>query len=258
VEVPAQRTASPTLSSAAQQQNGFGTSALVCACVGLALNLSPMFYALGVVAGVAAIVFGALAMRRARAGQAAGKGLAIAATAVGVLATAIGIIHGLSSTTSSPATPQPPTVTTTPAPQSTTLPPAAAAPTFTIPTPAGPAVAITARSWQLIAKDPAAHVGEHVIIYGHVTQFDAATGTTGFRADVDGIAHKPSYGYVNYPTNTVLIGDPAQLANLVQGDLFKAEAVVVGPYTYATTMGGQLTAPQMAVTQVTVTGSLPR
>ena len=93
-------------------------------------------------------------------------------------------------------------------------------------------------------------------MYGQVTQFDAATGTQGFRANVDGIEHKPRYGWADYETNTILGGDPTILSEVVQDDLFKAEATVVGAYTYETTLGGQLTAPQLQVTKITVIGSV--
>jgi hypothetical protein len=55
--------------------------------------------------------------------------------------------------------------------------PAAAAPAA--PQPAKTPKAITARDWAKIAKDPGSHVGEAIIVYGEVTQFDAATGTPG-------------------------------------------------------------------------------
>jgi hypothetical protein len=63
-------------------------------------------------------------------------------------------------------------------------------------------LAITAREWQLIAKDPGAHRGESVVV------------------------HEPAYGFADYDTNTVLAGTPSQLADVVQGDLFTAEVVV--------------------------------
>jgi hypothetical protein len=53
----------------------------------------------------------------------------------------------------------------------------------------GPARTITAREWQAIAKDPDAHTGEKIIMHGYVTQFDAATGTNKFWANVDGVQH---------------------------------------------------------------------
>ena len=119
-----------------------------------------------------------------------------------------------------------------------------------------PARAITAREWQLIAKDPGAHRGEPIIVHGEVTQFDAATGAGGFRANVDGVVHKPRYGFADYDTNTVLAGSQSQLADVVQGDLFTAEVVVGEPLTYETTMGGQLTAPSLTITSIHVTGHL--
>jgi hypothetical protein len=123
------------------------------------------------------------------------------------------------------------------------------------PQPAAPPKAITARDWAKIAKDPDSHVGEAIIVYGEVTQFDSATGTGVFRANVDGVKHQVSYGFADYPTNTVLSGDGSALGDLVQGDLFKAEAVVAGSLSYETTMGGNLSAPKLTVSKVTVIGS---
>ena len=117
-------------------------------------------------------------------------------------------------------------------------------------------MSITAREWQLIAKDPGAHRGESIIVHGEVTQFDAATGAGGFRANVDGVVHKPKYGFADYDTNTVLAGSQSQLADVVRGDLFTAEVVVGEPLTYETTMGGQLTAPSLTITSISVTGHL--
>lgn len=118
----------------------------------------------------------------------------------------------------------------------------------------GPAEAITAREWQLIAKDPAAHVGERIVVYGVVTQFDTATGTKAFRANVDGVEHKPEYGFADYVTNTILTGDEALLASIVQDDLFKAEVTVAEPISYDTAIGGSTTAPSLTVTKIDLIG----
>lgn len=120
---------------------------------------------------------------------------------------------------------------------------------------AGPAKSITARDWAKIAKDPDAHVGESIIVFGEVTQFDSATGTDAFRANIDGVVHQLSYGYANYDTNSVLTNDGADLGDLVEGDLFQANAVVAGSVTYQNTMGGSLTAPKLTVSKVKVLGS---
>jgi hypothetical protein len=52
---------------------------------------------------------------------------------------------------------------------------------------------------------------------------------------VDGVKHQVSYGYADYPTNTMLT-DGADLSDLVEGDLFQAEAVVAGSVSYQNTM----------------------
>lgn len=130
-----------------------------------------------------------------------------------------------------------------------------AATTTVAPPPPAPPRAITAREWALIARSPDAHAGEAIIVYGQVTQFDAATGTTAFRANVDGVKHAASYGYVDYETNTFLSApSSSMLGDLVNKDLFRAEVIVAGSYTYETTMGGQLTAPKLMVTKIQVTG----
>lgn len=120
--------------------------------------------------------------------------------------------------------------------------------------PPPPPHAITARDWQLIAKDPDAHRGESVIVYGQVVQFDAATGTETFRAMVDGVQHQVRYGFVDYPTNTVLTGDAQALQNVVLGDLFSAGVTVTGATTYDTQIGGKTTAPTLQVQNIQITG----
>lgn len=124
------------------------------------------------------------------------------------------------------------------------------------PNPAAPHKAITDRQWLLIAKDPDAHVGERIIVHGLVTQFDAATGTDMFRADVGGKKRKPSYGYVDYETNTVLTADTSKVAKIVEDDLFTAKVTVIGSLDYETQLGGGTTAPLLQIDSITVSGSL--
>lgn len=175
-------------------------------------------------------------------------------TIAGAVVVIVVIISAVASTGSaSPATATPATSASASATVAAPT-PAAAAPTVAVAPPA-PAKAITARDWAKIAKNPDAHVGEAVIVYGKVTQFDSATGTTTFRANVDGVKHAVSYGYADYETNTVLAATGADVSDLVQGDLFKAETVVTGSISYETTMGGTLTAPQLGVVRITVIGT---
>ncbi|MEH3157077.1 MAG: hypothetical protein PGN29_17750 [Gordonia paraffinivorans] len=104
----------------------------------------------------------------------------------------------------------------------------------------------------MIAKNPAAHIGEKVVVYGKVTQFDAATGDDAFRASVDG---QPQ-DYNTFTTNTVVTeGLSGILTNVVQDDLVTIYARVEGAFSYDTTMGGSATAPKLRAYVVDVTGS---
>lgn len=130
------------------------------------------------------------------------------------------------------------------------LPAALAQPQPPSPSPTATYDQLTARRWALIAKDPEARIGELYVVYGVVTQFDAATGPDVFRADVDGVRHSESY---LYPTNTVLSGDASILAEIVTGDSFTAKVEVRGAITYSTQIGGSTTVPHLRVDSIKVT-----
>jgi hypothetical protein len=116
--------------------------------------------------------------------------------------------------------------------------------------PAEPHRKLSARDWQVIAKNPDAHIGERVIVHGRVTQFDAATGTTAFRASVDGVRQKRAY---DYDTNTLLTGDAVDLQDIVVDDEFTAEVMVRGSLTYQTQIGGSTTVPVLLVRTISRT-----
>ena len=116
--------------------------------------------------------------------------------------------------------------------------------------PAEPHRKLSSRDWQVIAKNPDAHIGERVIVHGWVTQFDAATGTTAFRASVDGVRQKQAY---DYDTNTMLGGDAADLEDIVVDDEFTAEVTVMGSLTYQTQIGGSTTVPVLQVQTISRT-----
>jgi hypothetical protein len=60
----------------------------------------------------------------------------------------------------------------------------------TLPAPTDPARELSSRDWALIAKSPDSHIGEHVVVFGYVTQFDSVTGPSAFgpASAVSGIA----------------------------------------------------------------------
>jgi hypothetical protein len=115
---------------------------------------------------------------------------------------------------------------------------------------------LTARGWAKIAKSPDAHAGEAYIVYGRVSQFDSATGDDQFRADVDGVKHQVEYGYVDYPTNTLMTNIMGDVSDLVEDDLFTAKVVVIGAYSYDTQIGGETTVPQLSIISIKVTGNV--
>lgn len=156
---------------------------------------------------------------------------------------AIGSTNSRSSTVSaSPeATPAP---TTTPVGtaaatySASPTPPAAATPTAPAPIPT-----------------PGAHFGKCYRVYGYVTQADSATGTGSFRANACGEKRQPKYGYIaDCDTNSIFTDISANgasgIKDIVDGDAFEADVMVGKPFTYTTTLGGQMTAPTFAVLRV--------
>ena len=98
-------------------------------------------------------------------------------------------------------------------------------------------------------------MGEAIIVYREVTQFDTVTGPNAFRANVDGVKHKLSYGFADCSTNTSLTTESADLGDIVQDDLFQAEVIVAGSLSYETTLGGSTTVPKLTVIKITIIGS---
>ncbi|MGA9677791.1 MAG: hypothetical protein WBR28_21950 [Mycobacterium sp.] len=113
--------------------------------------------------------------------------------------------------------------------------------------------AISPHDYALMLKDPAAHMSEKIIVYGVVTQFDTATGRSGFRADTAAEPQDDRYGYQQ---NTMIeASDPSTLANVIQGDYVRMYVEVKGTDTYKTTIGGEQTVPKFGVNIIKVTYS---
>ena len=114
---------------------------------------------------------------------------------------------------------------------------------------------ISPRDYAVLVKNPDAARGRKLVVYGHVTQFDAATGTAGFRANTAGA---PQSAWYDYDVNSIVRAPASQsniLANVVEGDLVTMYVEVLGAYSYDTQIGGNTTAPQFQVNIITVTGS---
>jgi hypothetical protein len=141
-------------------------------------------------------------------------------------------------TTAAPSTPPP--TTAAPSPTKTAPPPKPKPPSYKT---------LSARQWKLIAKNPDAYLGKTYVVYGLVTQFDAATGTDTFRANV---AHRRMPDKYDYETNTMLSGSESDLDNLVEDDIFRANVTVLGSYNYDTQIGGETTVPLLQVASIKV------
>ncbi|RAO17583.1 hypothetical protein [Micromonospora noduli] len=153
-----------------------------------------------------------------------------------------------SPTSASPTTVAPITAAPTSAAPTSALPsPTKAAPP---PKPKPPSYkTLTERQWKLIAKDPDGYLGKTYVVYGRVTQFDAATGTDSFRADV---AHRRMAEDYDYETNTILNGSESDLDNLVEDDIFRANVTVLGSFSYDTQIGGETTVALLQVDSIKV------
>ena len=112
---------------------------------------------------------------------------------------------------------------------------------------------IDSRDFALLAKDPESAKGRRIIIYGVVTQFDAATGTSSFRASVGAEPQERSYDYDQNAIVTTT--DATILENVVEKDLVTMYVEVAGAYTYDTQIGGSTTVPKFWVYIINTTGS---
>lgn len=116
---------------------------------------------------------------------------------------------------------------------------------------------LTAREFSKITRDPDAHVGEKVLVFGEVFQFDSLTGTDQFLAYVDGDrdTEGEEFGFVSYD-HTALLGEGefkrATFDDVVEDDHFAAWVTVLGSFDYDTQIGGSTTATALFVDRIKV------
>ncbi|MFH5227860.1 DUF2510 domain-containing protein [Antrihabitans spumae] len=108
------------------------------------------------------------------------------------------------------------------------------------------------RDYALLVKDPDAHAGQKVVVYGRVTQFDSATGPQNMLVRT---ANAPQDSVFDYDINTMVEASSQTLKPVVEDDLVTIYAEVVGSYTYDTQRGGNTTVPKLRANIVEVTGS---
>lgn len=109
---------------------------------------------------------------------------------------------------------------------------------------------LSERDFQLLIKDPDAAAGQKHVIYGEVTQLDAATGNRSMR--IDAMATPPAGTYVSGDNAVVSVDDPTILQFIVSGDRIKIFAAVKGALSYDTQIGGRTTVPEFTAVIVEV------
>lgn len=115
--------------------------------------------------------------------------------------------------------------------------------------------AVTSQEWRKIAKNPDAHIGEAIVLYGYVTKADGATGENAVYVNADSVRHRGDYGYLEYEINAVLSAGEADFSDFVEDDIFKIKGVIAGGFDYETTLGDELTAPLVTVNSLDILGS---
>jgi len=113
---------------------------------------------------------------------------------------------------------------------------------------------LSTRKFKLLAKDPDSYVGKTYVLYGEITQFDAATGKDMFLANSGPAKKRISHGYTSYAQNSEFTSDEIMLGDLVQGDCFKAKVTVLGSESYDTQLGGRTTVPKFQVDSISKYG----
>lgn len=113
---------------------------------------------------------------------------------------------------------------------------------------------LSTRNLAQLVKNPDGAEGDVVVIYGEITQFDAATGTCSFRAN---IAHKNMANSWDYEHNSIFEGgdglsDCPKLDNFVAEDEVKIVATSLGSYSYDTQIGGSTTVPKFHVEKISL------
>lgn len=94
-------------------------------------------------------------------------------------------------------------------------------------------------------KSPDDHIGEQLILYGTITQLDAATGKCVVRVSV---AHSPQDQWYDYEHNTIgFAGDGEAVCPVldpfIADDEVKLWVTIGGSLSYDTQIGGSTTVP---------------
>ncbi len=106
---------------------------------------------------------------------------------------------------------------------------------------------VSKRELALVVKDPSSNKGKVFKVWGEISQFDSATGTGAFRAQIS-FQHE-SYWYSD-GESVILTGDSSLLRDFIEDDVFLATVEVASPITYDNVMGGGITAPVFIIHKI--------
>jgi hypothetical protein len=111
---------------------------------------------------------------------------------------------------------------------------------------------LTDRELALLVKSPDSHIGETVVLYAHITQFDAATGACTFRANISFKKMDNSYDYDENSIFRAGDGDTncEALSGFVADDEVRVTATSLGSISYDTQIGGRTTVPAFEVEKI--------
>jgi hypothetical protein len=108
---------------------------------------------------------------------------------------------------------------------------------------------LEAREFALLMKNPDDYSGDFYVLYGEVSQFDAATGNDTFRAHA---SHTHQDHFFLDGENVVVTGDAELLHEVVKGDVVKMYVVSLGSLSYKTQIGGATTVPHFRINLIEV------
>lgn len=113
---------------------------------------------------------------------------------------------------------------------------------------------MSSRNLARLVKKPDGATGDVAVLYGEITQFDAATGECAFRAN---IAHAKMSSTWKYEHNSMFVGgdgisDCPKLEDFVADDEVKIVATSMGSYSYDTQAGGNTTVPKFKVEKISL------
>lgn len=113
---------------------------------------------------------------------------------------------------------------------------------------------MSSRELARLVKKPDSAEDDVVVVYGEITQFDAATGDCIFRAN---IAHARMSSTWKYEHNSIFVGgdgvsDCPKLEDFVADDEVKITATSMGSYSYDTQAGGNTTVPKFKIEKISL------